>query len=99
MSFVQVIDCRTDRYPELKALDAEWEASVAGQHRVRRQIVARDRNDPRHHVMFVFFDSAEDAAYNSELPGTQEGAGKWAALMDGPPTFLDLDILEERTYR
>ena len=98
MSFVQVIDCRTNRYEEIRALDAEWEAATEGRRTLRRQIVARDRNDPSRHLMFVFFDSYEDAMTNSNLPGTQEGAVKLAALMDGPPAFSDLDILEDRTY-
>jgi hypothetical protein len=33
---------------------------------------------------------------NSNMPETGELAGKLAALTDGEPTFLNLDILEER---
>lgn len=98
MSFVQVIDCHTSRYDEIRALDAEWEAATEGRRTLRRQIVARDRNDPTRLLVFVFFDSFEDAKTNSNLPGTQQGAAKRAALMDGPPAFTDLDILEDRTY-
>lgn len=98
MSFVQIIDCRTKHADKMAQLDKEWEASVAGQHTVRRQIVTQDRNDPEHYLMFVFFDSYESAMENSDLPGTQENAAKYAALVEGQPIFLDLDIIEEKTF-
>jgi hypothetical protein len=82
----------------MAALDAEWEQAVGDQHRVRRQIVVRDRNDPTRHLVLVFFDSAADAAYNSDLPGTTESAAKYTALMTEPPTFIDCDVIEDRTY-
>jgi hypothetical protein len=33
---------------------------------------------------------------NSTLPETQAFAGKLGALTDGPPTFYDLDIIDDR---
>ena len=98
MSFVQIIDCRTKRVDEIREMDKKWEASVAGQHTVRRQIVTQDRNDPERYLIFVFFDSYESAMQNSNLPGTQENAGKLATLLEAPPTFLDLDIIEEKSF-
>ncbi len=35
---------------------------------------------------------------NSELPETQALAEKMGALVDGPPTFVDLDVVEDRTF-
>jgi hypothetical protein len=32
---------------------------------------------------------------NSELPQTQELSQKYAALCDGPPRFLNLDVLAD----
>jgi quinol monooxygenase YgiN len=96
MSFVQIIDCRTKNADKLAELDKEWEASVAGQHTVRRQIVTQDRNDPEHYLVFVFFDSYESAMENSNLPETAAFAEKQMPLLDGPPTFFDLDVIEER---
>lgn len=98
MSFVQIIDCRTKHPDKMAELDKEWEASVAGQHTVRRQIVTKDRNDPDRYLVFVFFDSYESAMENSNLPGTQANAEKYAALVEGTPTFIDLDVLEDRTF-
>ena len=64
---------------------------------MRRSIVTRDRNDPDRYLIVVFFDSYESAMENSNLPETAEFAEKQMALLDGPPTFHDLDIVEDRT--
>jgi hypothetical protein len=97
MSFIQVIDMRTTRFDELQALEAEWEAATEGKRTVRRSVLSRDRNDPDHYVLVVFFDSYESAMENSNLPETTAFAEKQAPLLEGPPTFLDLDVVDERT--
>lgn len=94
--FVQIIDMHTSHYDEIEALDAEWRAATEGQRSLRREVVARDRNDPNRYLIFAFFDSHGDAMKNSELPATGEFAGRMAALCDQPPAFIDLDVLEDR---
>lgn len=98
MSFIQIIDSRTTRFDEMSALDEQYTKDTAGKGTYRRSIVCRDRNDPDRYVTIVFFDSHEDAMRNSELPETQALAGKMQALVEGPPTFLDLDVLEDQTF-
>jgi quinol monooxygenase YgiN len=97
MSFIQIIDAHTSDIDAMTALDHEWEAATEGKRTARRSIVARDRNDPTRHMIIVFFDSYESAMENSNLPETKEFAAKWATLVDAPPTFIDLDIIEDRT--
>ena len=48
-------------------------------------------------MLMVFFDSYESAMENSNLPETTEFAEKQMLLIDGPPTFYDLDVIQERT--
>lgn len=96
MSFIQIIEARTKNFNELRALDAEWEQATEGKRTLQRSLLTRDRNDPDHYVIVAFFDSYESAMENSSLPETQEFAAKWGALVDGPMTFHDLDVLEER---
>ena len=96
MSFIQIIDARTANIDEMTALESEWEAKTEGRRTSRRSIVTTDRNDPNRHLIIVFFDSYESAMENSKLPETQEFAAKWATVVDGPPTFIDLDIIEDR---
>ena len=97
MAFIQTIEMRTKEYEQLKALGDEFFASTEGKRTVRRSIVTRDRNDPDRYVLIVFFDSYESAMENSNLPETAEFAGKQTALLEGPPSFADLDIVEDRT--
>lgn len=96
MSFIQIIDIHTTNFDEIDALDRAWERDTAGRSTVRRNIVTRDRNDPNHYVVLVFFDCYESAMANSDLPETSALAEKLGALVDGPPSFLDLDVVDDR---
>ena len=95
MAFVQIIDYRSSRYDEIQALDEEWEAAAGADSTVRRVVVGRDRNDPNHYVTMAFFDSYESAMENSKLPVTQEFSQRMGELADGPPTFVDLDVVDD----
>jgi hypothetical protein len=97
MQFIQIIECRTDRYDELMELEQEWRAATEGRRTLRRTIVARDRNDRKRHVVLAFFDDYDSAMVNSELPETGEFGRKQQALLEAPMTFQDLDVLEDRT--
>lgn len=97
MEFIQIIESRTKSFDELQALSEQFFAATEGRRTVRRSIVTRDRNDPDRYLIVVFFDSYESAMENSNLPETAEFAEKQMALLDGPPTFHDLDIVEDRT--
>jgi hypothetical protein len=96
VDFVQIIECRTDDIGTLQALELEWEKATEGRRTLRRSIVTRDRNDPRRHLIFAFFDSYESAMENSKLPETQEVAARYDELVD-EVTFHDLDVIEERS--
>ena len=66
-----------------------------GQATARRRIVAEDHDNPGRYFIVVFFDSYESAMETSNHPVTQEFAQKMMALADGPPTFLNLDVIED----
>ena len=95
MAFVQVFDIRTTKFDELMALDAEWRKATEGKRTLRRSIVSRDRNDSNRYVVMAFFDDYESAMQNSKLPETDAFATKMQALADGPPTFIDLDVVDD----
>jgi quinol monooxygenase YgiN len=97
MEFIQIIDVRTSKLDEMRALDDEWEKATEGKRTARRSIMTTDRNDPEQVRIIVFFDSYESAMENSKMPETQEFAEKWAQLADGPPAFLDLDVIDDRS--
>ena len=96
MAFVQIIEFRTSKIDEVRKLGEQWEAAAAGNSRATRRVLCEDRDTPGQYVNVVFFDSYEAAMENSNLPVTQEFSAKMAALGDGPPTYHNLDVLDER---
>jgi hypothetical protein len=96
MSFVQIIECRTSRFEELRALEDEWRAATDGKRTLRRSIVGRDRNDPERYLVLAFFDDYDSAMVNSNLPETDEFGRKQQAILDAPMAFTDLDIIDDR---
>jgi quinol monooxygenase YgiN len=97
MAFIQIIESRTKKFDEVQKATEEFFAATEGKRTVARSIVTTDRNDPDHHMVIVFFDSYEEAMKNSNLPETGAFSEKLMGLLDGPPTFYDLDVVEERS--
>lgn len=97
MPFIQIIDFHTSDIEAITAAGDEWEKATEGKRTARRQVMAQDRNDPTRYVAIVFFDSYESAMENSNLPETKAAAEKFAAASDGPPSFYDLDVVDDRS--
>lgn len=96
MGFVQIIEYQSSKIDEMQKLGNEWEAAAAGQRRAGRRVLCADRDNQGKYFNIVFFDSYEDAMANSNLPVTQEFSQKMAGLVDSPPTFHNLDVIEDR---
>jgi hypothetical protein len=79
----------------MRKLDAEWEKAASGQSTSGRRVLTQDRDNPGRYLVIVFFDSYESAMENSNNPVTQEFAEKMTALADGPPTFFNLDVIDD----
>jgi hypothetical protein len=97
MTFVQIIDYRSEEPDGGESLADEWEQSTEGRRTARRAITGRDRNDPKHYMTIVFFDDYESAMANNELPETQDLAEKMQSVVTGPPAFHDLDVIADRS--
>jgi quinol monooxygenase YgiN len=97
MTFIQIIEARTENLDGILALDDDWAEATEGKRTARRSIVTTDRNDPTRHLVIVFFDDYESAMKNSALPETQTFAERWAKLVDEPPAFRDLDVIADRS--
>ena len=97
MSFIQVMQFQTSKIDEIRAAADEWDKATEGKRTVERSVMCEDRDNPGHYTIIVFFDSYEDAMQNSALPETDALSKKTVALGDGPPTFLNLDVIEERS--
>jgi len=97
MSFIQVIELRTTELEQLRALRDQSFEATEGKRTVRRSIITPARTHPDRYLLIVFFDSYESAMENSSLPETVEFAEKQQALLNGPLTFHDLDVIDERS--
>lgn len=97
MGFVQIVDFHAADLDSIRALEERWDAETKGQRTARRALLGQDRADPSHLVNVVFFDSYESAMENSALPSTQAMAGEMQKLAGGAPTFLDLEVIDDRS--
>jgi len=94
--FVQIIEFKTERIDEIKALGEEMRAQRAaeGPRSVRRGTFTADRDRPGYYINVIEFDSYESAMENSNRPETTEFAARMAKLCDGPPKFYNLDVMD-----
>jgi molybdopterin synthase catalytic subunit len=92
--FVQVIEWRTSRIDEVQKLNEEWRERFP-EMGPTRVLVGRSREDTGNYLTLVEFESYEAAMKNSQDPATSEFAERMGKLCDGPPTFRDLDVIQE----
>jgi quinol monooxygenase YgiN len=97
VGFIQIIDHTTSRPDEVKALVDQMRAEAGPTPAVRRSTVTKDRDRENHYLVIVEFDSYEAAMENSNDPQTSEFAGRLAELLDAPPVFYNLDVVEVMT--
>ncbi|WP_338677213.1 ester cyclase [Streptomyces sp. SCSIO 30461] len=95
MTFVQMIECKTERLDELNRLLDTWVEQTGGKRTATHSLVAKDRSDSAHVIELVEFPSYEDAMRNSNLPETERNFQKMVELCDGMPTFTDLDVVRD----
>ena len=94
MAFVQTIEYSTTRIDEIRQMVDDYRQSMEGTTTVVRASLCADRDKPDTYVTIVEFPSYEEAMKNSELPETAAFAEALAKLVDGPPTFRNLDVVE-----
>ena len=93
--FTQIIEWKSSRIDDIQKLSEEFRAGVPergiGPSRVT---VLADRDRENTYLTIAEFESREIAEQNSARPETSEFAARMAELCDGPPTFLNLDVLQ-----
>ncbi|WP_010307809.1 hypothetical protein [Saccharopolyspora spinosa] len=97
MNFVQLIEFKTGKEPELNKLVDDWEEATGGKRTAKRAVLARDHEYPGTYCEFVEFPSYDEAMRNSRLPETDEISCKMRALCDEGPTFHNLDVVRAET--
>ncbi|MDQ1688086.1 MAG: hypothetical protein QOK42_1061 [Frankiaceae bacterium] len=90
--FVQIIEWKTSRFDEVRALNEEYRDSRQGEAGPSRVTVTSDRDRPGTYLTIVEFPDYDSAMANSARADTSEFAEKMGALCDGPPSFYNLDV-------
>ena len=91
--FIQIIEYTTSRADEVRALGEKMRADRAGDTGgPSRVTVTEDRDRPGTFRTIAEFESYETAMKNSNDPATQEFAAAMNELIDGQPTFYNLDV-------
>lgn len=91
-AFVQVIEIRTGRLPELFELGDRWRDEIGADRTARWTITAADRSTPDRYTLIVGFPDYEAAMANSKHPATSRFAEGLAEVCDGDAVFHDLDV-------
>jgi len=96
--FFQTISYTSTRIDEIRQLGEEFRkgrmAAMEGPKPIQVTICA-DRDTPNRYTTVVEFASYDDAMANSARPETGEFAQQMSKLCDGPPTFANLDVLDQ----
>jgi len=86
---------------ELEALMNEFKTHERPGSGLVRSTTARDQNDPNVLYMIVTFESEEKARIREQDAERQEGLANAKQLMadifEGPPEFIDLNVVAEHT--
>ncbi|MEV8636274.1 hypothetical protein AB0395_31940 [Streptosporangium sp. NPDC051023] len=95
MSFVQVIEFDTTHEQDIQRVMDDWRDSTENERTVTHTTLTRDHTRPNHYVAIVEFPSYEEAMRNSSMPETDALARRMRDLCDGPPRFVDLDVIRD----
>ncbi|GAA0624762.1 hypothetical protein GCM10009547_29940 [Sporichthya brevicatena] len=95
--FIQTITYTTSRIDEVRQLNEDYRARRMADGADLRPVqvtLCTDHEVPNRYTVLVEFNSYEDAMANSNHPATSEFAQQMQKLCDGPPTFVNLDVVE-----
>ena len=96
MAFIQIIEYRTSKPGEMQAVAEGWAQATEGKRKARRRVQCQDRDNDGRYINMVFFESYEGAMENSALPETDRFSKQLMSLIDGPPTFYNLDVVDDQ---
>jgi hypothetical protein len=96
MAFVQIIEFRTSKVAEIQKAGIEWEKATEGKRKAGRSILCEDRDNSGRYMLIVFFESYEAAMANSAMPETDALSRKMMTFAEGPPTFYNLNVIDDR---
>ena len=92
--FVQIMEIKSSRFDELEALMEKMQAERGDTMLSTRSVITADRDRPGYYFAIIEFDSYEEAMKNSNDPGTDEVVTKMRTLLDEPPKYHNLDVIQ-----
>ena len=98
-AFVQIMEISTSRYDEFQAFTKKMQDERGDALLANKATVTADRDNPGKFFIIVEFSSYEEAMKNSNDPETTRYAQQMMSLLDGPPIFHNLDVLETMMIR
>jgi hypothetical protein len=93
VEFVQIVEFKTNRIDEMREVSRKYQEEGGGGG--NQALVCADRDNKGRYFVVARFEDYETAMKNSEDPKTQELAAKLGELADGPPTYYNLDVIED----
>src|SRR5436190_175408 len=95
MRYIQLVEFHSSHPPDevRQALD-EWLAATRGKRTLETAILAVEHEQPNRFWELLEYPSEADASSAVELPETRVAYDRWLALVDGQPTFHNLDVVE-----
>ena len=96
MRYIQLVEFNTNHPVQevQQALDA-WLAASSGKRTLHMAVVAADHDRPNHYWELLEYASEQEATKTAELPETRAAFERWSGLLDGEPTFHNLDVIEQ----
>jgi hypothetical protein len=96
MPYIQLVEFDTQNPVEdvRRAMDA-WLDVTGGQRFLRMAVVAADHDRPNHYWELLEFASEKQATKVADMPEAKKAYEKWSNLLDGEPTFHNLDVVEQ----
>lgn len=92
--FVQIMEITTSRIDEVRAFSERMDKERGSALLARAVTLAADRDSSNHYFYIVEFDSYDEAMRNSNDPETSRYAQEMGGLLDGPPRFYNLDVVD-----
>lgn len=96
MAFLQIMTFRTSEIDAASQIHDQWRQATEGKRTLRREVLARDLDNPGRYVVLAYFDSYESAMQNSQLPETQHAAEQFEKLSEEPMSFRNLEVLDDQ---
>ncbi len=94
MAFIQLVELTTTNVEQIRQLGEQFRSQTGGKRTNLRSMICADRDVPNRYVVVAEFPSYEEAMVNSNLPETQAFAAAMSELVDGPPSYRNLDVIE-----